>query len=63
MLTFTDTQVSPLLWPFLRVLALLGAMPVIAQRSVPMRLRVALAFLISLCAQASLPQMPAVALD
>jgi flagellar biosynthetic protein FliR len=67
MLTFTDTQVmawvSPLLWPFLRVLALFGAMPVIAQRSVPMRVRVALAFLIALCAQASLPEMPTIALD
>ena len=66
-LTFTEAQVlawiSPLLWPFIRVLALFGAMPVIAQRSVPMRLRVALAFLIALCAQASLPAMPVVALD
>ena len=67
MLTFTDTQVlawiTPLLWPFLRVLALFGAMPVIGQRGVPVRLRVALAFLIALCAQASLPTMPVVALD
>jgi flagellar biosynthesis protein FliR len=67
MLTFTDAQVlawvSPLLWPFLRVLALFGSMPLLAQRSVPVRLRVALAFLIALCAQASLPEMPTVALD
>ena len=67
MLTFTDTQVlewiTPLLWPFIRVLALFGAMPVFAQRSVPVRLRVALAFLIAFCAQASLPPMPVVALD
>jgi flagellar biosynthetic protein FliR len=66
-LTFTDTQLmawlSPLLWPFLRVLALFGAMPVIGQRGVPVRLRVALAFLIALCAQASLPAMPVVPLD
>jgi flagellar biosynthetic protein FliR len=66
-LTFTEAQVlawvSPLLWPFLRVLALFGAMPVIGQRGVPMRLRVALAFLIALCAQASLPPMPVVPLD
>jgi len=67
MLSFSEAQVlawvSPLLWPFLRVLALFGAMPVLAQASVPMRLRVALAFLISLCAQAALPEMPAIALD
>ena len=66
-MTFTEAQilawVSPLLWPFLRVLALFGAMPVVAQRSVPVRLRVALAFLIALCAQASLPEAPAIALD
>lgn len=67
MLTFTEAQVlawiTPLLWPFLRVLALFGSMPVIAQRSVPMRVRVALAFLIALAAQASLPEMPVIALD
>jgi len=67
MLTFTDAQVlawiSPILWPFLRVLALFGAMPVLGQRMVPVRLRVALAFLIALCAQASLPAMPVVPLD
>ncbi len=67
MLTFTDTQVlawiTPILWPFIRVLALFGTMPVLAQRSVPVRIRVALAFLIAFCAQASLPEMPAVALD
>ena len=67
MLTFTEAQVlawiTPLLWPFLRVLALFGSMPVIAQRGVPMRIRVALAFLIALAAQASLPEMPVIALD
>lgn len=67
MLTFTEAQVlawiTPILWPFLRVLALFSSMPLIAQRSVPMRIRVALAFLISLAAQASLPEMPVIALD
>lgn len=67
MLTFTEAQVvawiTPLLWPLLRVLALFGSMPLIAQRTVPMRLRVALAFLIALAAQASLPEMPVIALD
>ena len=67
MLTFTEAQIwawlSPLFWPFVRALALLGTMPVFGQRGVPARLRVALAFLISLCAQASLPEMPMVALD
>ena len=67
MLTFSEAQIlewiSPLLWPFLRVLALIGSMPVLGQRSVPMRLRVALAFLVAFCAQATLPAMPVIALD
>ena len=67
MLTFTEADVlawvTPILWPFLRVLALFSAMPVIAQRGVPMRLRVGLAFLIAFCAQASLPAIAPVALD
>jgi flagellar biosynthetic protein FliR len=67
MLTFTEAQVlawiTPLLWPFLRVLALFGALPVFAQRGVPMRIRVALAFLIAFCAQASLPAVMPIALD
>ncbi|MDQ6685054.1 MAG: flagellar biosynthetic protein FliR [Pseudomonadota bacterium] len=67
MLTFTEAQVlawvTPLLWPFLRVLALFSALPVLAQRSVPMRLRVALAFFVALCAQASIPPIEPIALD
>ena len=67
MLTFTEAQVlawiTPILWPFLRVLALFGALPLFSQRGVPMRLRVALAFLIAFCAQAALPAVPAIALD
>ncbi|MDL2339500.1 MAG: flagellar biosynthetic protein FliR [Pseudomonadota bacterium] len=67
MLTFDEAQiwawVSPLLWPFLRVLALFGTVPVFGQRNVPARVRVALSFLIALAAQASLPPMPVVALD
>jgi flagellar biosynthetic protein FliR len=67
MLTFTEAQllgwISPLLWPFLRVLALFGAMPVLGQGGVPARVRVALALLVAVCAQASLPAMPVVPLD
>lgn len=67
MLTFTEAQVlawiSPLLWPFLRVLALFSTMPVLSQRMVPARVRVALSFLIAVCAQPMLPAMPVVLLD
>jgi len=67
MLTFNDAQLaawlSPIIWPFLRILALFSGLPVLGQRGVPARVRVALAFLITLCAQASLPAMPVIALD
>lgn len=67
MISVTEAQllawIGPLLWPFLRVLALFSTLPVLSQRNVPARVRVALAFFIALCAQASLPQMPVVALD
>jgi flagellar biosynthetic protein FliR len=66
-LTFSEAQlvawITPLLWPFIRALSLFSTMPVLSQRSVPLRVRVGLAFLITVSAQASLPEMPAVALD
>ncbi len=66
MLTFTDAQLAgwlvPLLWPFLRVLALFTAMPVLGTRTVPMRVRVALAGFIAFAAQPSLPPLPPEAL-
>jgi flagellar biosynthesis protein FliR len=67
MLTFTEAQLlawlSPVLWPFVRVLALFSALPVLGQRTVPIRVRVALSMLIVVCAQGSLPPMPEVPLD
>ncbi|TXC65308.1 flagellar biosynthetic protein FliR [Piscinibacter aquaticus] len=67
MFTVTEAQIlawiTPVIWPFLRVLALLGTLPVIGQRTVPARARVALAFLIAVCAQASLPPIPPIPLD
>jgi flagellar biosynthesis protein FliR len=67
MFTVTEAQllawITPLFWPFVRALALLASLPVFSQRSVPMRVKVALAFFFALAAQPSLPAMPAVALD
>ena len=67
MLTFSEAQlidwISPLLWPFLRVLAVFTTMPVFSQRAVPLRVRVGLAGLIAFAAQALLPEMPRIALD
>ena len=67
MFTFSETQLlawlTPLLWPFIRVLALFSALPIFAQRNVPARVRVGLALFIALCAQAALPAMPIIKLD
>lgn len=67
MVTFSEAQllawITPLLWPFLRALALLSSLPVLGQRVVPARIRVALALLVTVAAQASLPEMPVVPLD
>jgi flagellar biosynthetic protein FliR len=66
-ISFTDAQLmgwlNPILWPFLRALALMTSLPVFSQRSVPMRVKVALAFFIAIAAQASLPAMPVIPLD
>jgi len=55
--------ITPLLWPFIRALALFSAMPILGTRMVPVRVRIALAAFVAFAAQASLPAMPAVALD
>lgn len=67
MITFTEAQVlgwiTPLLWPFLRVLALFTALPVLGTRSVPARVRVGLAGLVAFAAQPSIPVSEPVPLD
>ena len=66
MITFSEAQlmawVSPVFWPFLRVLAVFSSAPIFSARSVPIRTRVALAFLIAVCAQAGLPPQDVIAL-
>ena len=67
MITFTEAQVTawlaPLVWPFIRVLAVFSALPIFNRRNVPLRVRVALAAFITATAQPSLPEMPVVPLD
>jgi len=67
MLTFSEAQIAawltPLAWPFLRALALFTSLPVIGTRTVPRRVRVALAAFVAYAAQPALPAPPAVALD
>jgi flagellar biosynthetic protein FliR len=46
--------VSPILWPFLRVLGVFTAAPVFSSRVFPVRARIALAFLVAFAAQGSL---------
>lgn len=58
MIGFDENQIvqwlSPLLWPFLRILAVFSVAPVYSSRAIPVRARVAFAFFIALAAQASL---------
>ncbi|MBB3196510.1 flagellar biosynthetic protein FliR [Roseateles terrae] len=67
MLTFSEAQVmawlNPILWPFIRTLALFAGMPVFSQRAVPQRVKIGLAMFIAVAAQPSLPEMPVVPLD
>ncbi len=67
MIPLSEAQVlgwiTPLLWPFIRALALLSSLPVLGTRTVPTRVRIGLAAFVALAAQASLPTPPEVALD
>lgn len=66
-MTFTEAQVmawvSPLFWPFLRVLGVFASAPIFSSRSVPMRTRIGLAFVIALCLQPALPAQPVISLN
>lgn len=67
MLTFSEAQLmawlTPVLWPFLRVLGVFTTAPIFSARAFPIRARIGLAFLISLCAQATLINQPTVGLN
>ena len=67
MIQLTEAQllawITPVIWPFLRALALFTALPVLGTRTVPARVRIALAALIAMAAQPSLPASPEVPLD
>lgn len=54
---------TPVLWPFLRVLALFTSSPVFSMRVIPVRTRIGLAFLVAVCAQAVLPEQPVISLN
>jgi flagellar biosynthetic protein FliR len=59
MISLSEAQlaawISPIFWPFIRVLAVFTSAPVFSAKMFPVRARVALAFLVALASQASLP--------
>ncbi|HEX5388577.1 MAG TPA: flagellar biosynthetic protein FliR [Burkholderiaceae bacterium] len=67
MVTFSEAQimawVSPIFWPFLRVLAVFTSAPIFSSRSVPLRTKVGLALVIALCLQPGLPNASVISLN
>jgi flagellar biosynthetic protein FliR len=59
MISLTEAQIMawlvPVLWPFIRVLALFSSMPVLGQRNVPIRVRIALSFFIAIGVAGTVP--------
>jgi flagellar biosynthetic protein FliR len=66
MISLTEAQImvwlSPILWPFLRVLAVFTAAPIFSSKGFPVRARIALAFFIAFAAQASLAGQPIISI-
>lgn len=66
MIALTEAQLvgwlSPMLWPFLRVLAVFTSAPVFSSKAFPVRARVALAFFIAFAAQPSLQGQPIISI-
>lgn len=54
---------SPILWPFLRILAVFSVAPVFSSRAFPLRAKIGLAFFIALAVQASLPEAALVSVN
>ena len=67
MITFSEAQLtawlSPLIWPFLRTLALFTSAPVFSSKAVPVRAKIALAFFVALAAQPSLEGQPVISIN
>ncbi len=67
MFTFTEAQLvawlSPIIWPFLRVLAMFTSAPIFSQRAFPVRAKIGLAFFVALSAQGMLGDQPVIGLN
>jgi flagellar biosynthetic protein FliR len=66
-ITFSEADlvawISPMLWPFLRTLAVFTSAPVFSSRVFPIRARIALAFFVALAAQPSLQGQPVIGIN
>ena len=66
MIALTESQIvawlSPLIWPFLRVLAVFTSAPIFSSRAFPLRARVGLALLIAIAAEPSLTGQPVISI-
>jgi flagellar biosynthetic protein FliR len=66
MISLTEAQVvawvSPLIWPFLRVLAVFTSAPIFSSKVFPLRARIGLALLIAVAAQPSLSGQPVISI-
>lgn len=67
MISISEAQLtawlSPLIWPFLRTLALFTSAPVFSSKAVPARAKIALAFFVALAAQPSLEGQPIISIN
>lgn len=67
MIVFSETQLmawlSPLIWPFLRTLAVFTSAPVLSSRAFPVRARIGLAFFVALAAQPTLGGQPVIGIN
>lgn len=67
MISFSEAQLmawlSPLIWPFLRTLALFTSAPIFSSKAVPVRAKIALAFFVALAAQPSLESQTLISIN
>jgi flagellar biosynthetic protein FliR len=66
-ITFSEAQLvawlSPMMWVFLRTLAIFTSAPVFSSRAFPTRARIGLAFFVALAAQPSLEGLPMISIS
>ncbi len=67
MISLTEAQLvallSPMIWPFLRVLAVFTSAPLFSSRAFPIRARIGLAFFVAFAAQPSLQGQPIISIN